>query len=147
MAIPKGYIKQLREFRKVPAYIGRIVTYAGHPYRIASVKAGGLVLRSELLVHPQDDNIDYNPPANINQQSQQGEIERLYKRIEELEQQVNQQRNTIVVTGSGVANGCPKCGLAMFTRTEVREQSTAGTAEFTYLCCPEHGDVYLLSCH
>lgn len=73
----KSNIEQIRKYRKVPAKIGKMVTYAGHPYRIAWTCGDGLVLRSQLLVHPTDRHLDYDPPLSTNEGSNQREITRL----------------------------------------------------------------------
>ena len=61
----KSSIKYIRERRKVPAYIGRIVHYDGRRYRIAwTTSTGGLVLRDEIIVHPADPLLNYTGDPN-----------------------------------------------------------------------------------
>ncbi len=73
----KGDIENIRKYRRVPARIGRIVTYAGHPYRIASADGDALILKSELRVHPTDPYLNYDPSVNIHENSNLREIIRL----------------------------------------------------------------------
>lgn len=68
-------IEFIRKRYGVPAKIGRIVTYQGHPYRIAWTSGTGLLLRSELIVHPTDPALDYSAEDNRN------EVDRLKDRI------------------------------------------------------------------
>lgn len=73
----KSAIEYIRKIRRVPAKIGKWVTYAGHPYRIAWTSGDGLKLRSELLVHACDTYIDYDPPISTTSISNLREITRL----------------------------------------------------------------------
>lgn len=75
--MPKTDIAYIRQYKQEKAKIGRIVTYAGHPYRIASTSNGSLVLRSQLIVHPNDEYLDYDPPLSTVESSNAREIIRL----------------------------------------------------------------------
>jgi hypothetical protein len=73
----KTAIAYIRQYKQPKAKIGKIVTYAGHPYRIASTQGDGLILRSQLLVHPNDEYMDYDPPLSTVISSNAREIVRL----------------------------------------------------------------------
>lgn len=80
----KSDIDYIRKYKVPIAKIGQGVTYAGHPYRIAWTRDGLLVLRSELLVHPQDQRLDYDPPLSTNEGSNEREITRLRSMLYEM---------------------------------------------------------------
>lgn len=70
----KTAIEYIRKNKQPKAKIGKIVTYAGHPYRIASTNGDRLVLRSQLIVHPNDPYLDYDPPLSTVESSNAREI-------------------------------------------------------------------------
>lgn len=52
--------EQMRKDRKRPIYRMRIVKYNGVNYYIAGITStGGLILRSQVIVHPWDEKLDY----------------------------------------------------------------------------------------
>jgi hypothetical protein len=53
-------IDYIRNTYKVPAKIGKVVTYRGQKFRIAWTKGSGLLLRSEIIVHPTDPELAYS---------------------------------------------------------------------------------------
>lgn len=62
-------IAYIRKHKAPLAKIGRRVTYAGHPYRVAWTHHDGLILRSELTVHANDPYLDYEPPLSTTEAS------------------------------------------------------------------------------
>lgn len=83
----RSSIKHIRQYKNKKAKIGMRVTYDGHPYRIAWTCGDGLRLRSELLVHPNDPGINYDP-GDVAVYTQKNIIEKQAKRIRELEMAV-----------------------------------------------------------
>jgi hypothetical protein len=103
MSMSKSSIEYIRRAKAAEAKINKVITYAGHPYRIAWADGDALILRSELRVHPRDNSINYNPSEVdlvIGSQS---------RRLKTLEDQLKKAVDELHAYHEAYGDSCPFC--------------------------------------
>lgn len=108
----KSSIEYIRRAKNAEAKINKVVTYGGHPYRIAWADGDALVLRSELRVHPGDDSIDYNPEEEDLAIGHQGrKLKALEKKLELMQAELEAYSSYVVAREGDMCPSCWGCGL------------------------------------